>query len=79
LRGRNEVIVEILDHDAGELDVLFFFNAIRQRTINALRAETHTQLSDDKIAPRLQKLSISRKKLKEILHERGEVIIAAIS
>ena len=60
LRCRDEIVVEVLHHDAGKLDVLFLLNTVRKSTIDPFCAKTDTKLADDQIASSLKQLSICR-------------------
>jgi len=51
----DKIVVEILNHDAGKLDIFLLLDAIGQRPVYALSAKARAQLANNQIAARLEK------------------------
>lgn len=63
LRCRNQVVIQILHHDASKFYVFLLFDTIGQRSVYALWTEADTKLPDDEITSGFEQLAICRKKL----------------
>lgn len=55
-----------------------FLKTVGHSTVNPLRTECHTKLSDDEISPHFEQATIRTEQLQEVDHERGKIRIVAV-
>ena len=78
LRRGDQVVIQILHHDARELDVFVFFKAVGHCTVDALGAEIDAELADDQVAAGFEEAAVGAEELQEVDHEEGEVGVVAV-
>lgn len=78
LRCCDEVVVEVLNHYARELDILVFHDTVSHCAVDLLSAQCETQLPDDEVASSLKQPAVCTEQLQEVNHEGREIGVVAV-
>lgn len=71
--GGDKNHVQLLHHDARELEILLLLQNLGEGPIYSLRVEVETELSDDQTASGVEETTICAEELQEVVHEQLEV------
>ena len=75
---RDQIIIQILHHDARKLYILVFFKTICHCAIDALGTEVDAELADDEVAAGFEQAAIGAEEFEKVHHEEGEVGVVAV-
>lgn len=78
LRRSYQVVVQVLHHDAGELDVFVLLETVCHCAVDALGAEIDAELANDQVAASFEEAAVGAEELEQVDHEEGEVRVVAV-